>query len=1037
MKRLEKMLLTGWIILAAYGSALSQQTMSYQDPGATYRSALELFDKGKYAMARELFTRLAEEIDESGSLLKASSEYMAAVCGYELVNNNSDQAFKDFLETHEASSLNPVVCLQLGKLEYRKGNYHEAIDYLTRVDKKDLEDKALSEYLFKLGYSYFRAKKFPEADKTLASIKDINNVYYPAAVYFRSHIAYANQSWDKALTGFNELKEDPTFKSIVPYYIVQIQYLQKDFDNLLKTAPQLLSTANLKRGPEIARMIGEAHYSAGHYTEALPFLQQYVEKTRASVSREDYYQIAYASYKTSHWDDAIKWFNQSIGTSDTLSQNAFYHLGDCYLKKGEKKFALNAFQSAYKEGFDFTIKEDALFNYAKLSYELSYDPYNEAIRAIKQYIKEYPNSKRLDEANIYLVNLFMSTKNYKEALESLENITQKDQRLRGIYQRLNYFRGIEEFNNKNYTEAEAYFKKASATEEDKEIQSASLYWIAEGQYRREQYPDALEGYRQFQLTPGGYGNPLYYLADYNIGYCYFKAKDYEKAKVSFRKLITNKDRVDAKVLNDACNRAGDCYFITKNYNEAVPYYDQALALKQPDADYALFQKSLAQGAGGNPSGKALSLEKLIDTYPKSSLQAQAKYELGLTYLSLQEENKALVTFDLLMNNHPKSRYVKDALLRTGLIYYNMDENEKALEVFKKVTRDYSGTPESKEAFVSIRNIYVDMGKTDDYFDYIKNMTGSKVEDEVQDSITYQAAENQYMKNDCNSAMVGFRNYLSRFNPGYFRVQASFYLAECLFRNNQPEEALPLYLTVTQAPRSRFTETSLLNVSSIYFSRKDYSEALASYRKLLENSEYPANILVAQTGIMRCEFLLKNYDLTMEACKNLIGNEEASVELMVEAHLTAAKAALELNKTAQAQTEFETTYKMTKNEFGAEAKYYLSLIQFNQGNNKEAENSIFEFINEFPSYDYWLAKSFILLADVYVKTDNILQAKQTLQSIIDNYEGADLVQLAHEKLNGILAAEKEQEKIREEEARKAKEKEQETIKIEQETIIDNK
>jgi hypothetical protein len=52
----------------------------------------------------------------------------------------------------------------------------------------------------------------------------------------------------------------------------------------------------------------------------------------------------------------------------------------------------------------------------------------------------------------------------------------------------------------------------------------------------------------------------------------------------------------------------------------------------------------------------------------------------------------------------------------------------------------------------------------------------------------------------------------------------------------------------------------------------------------------------------------------------------------------------------------------------------------------------------------VAKGFILLSDVYVKKENNFQAKQTLQSIIDNYEGQELVVIAREKLNAILATE---------------------------------
>ena len=89
----------------------------------------------------------------------------------------------------------------------------------------------------------------------------------------------------------------------------------------------------------------------------------------------------------------------------------------------------------------------------------------------------------------------------------------------------------------------------------------------------------------------------------------------------------------------------------------------------------------------------------------------------------------------------------------------------------------------------------------------------------------------------------------------------------------------------------------------------------------------------------------------------------------------------------------------------------------------SEKLIFEVINLVPSYDYWIAKSFILLADVYVKTNNEFQAKHTLQSIIDNYDGADLVTIAHEKLNAINNAEKIKEQILIEEEQKSQKDEE--------------
>ncbi|HRY32454.1 MAG TPA: tetratricopeptide repeat protein [Bacteroidales bacterium] len=1039
MQRHLKRLLPVWFMWVFAFNAWSQLSMVYQDPEASLRTALELFNKEKYAMAREIFLEVADQYPEASSPIRARAEYLAAVCGFELFNNNADQVLESFLAKQDASTLTPYACLQLGMMEYRKGSFHKAVRYLTRVDKAEISEHYRDEYLFKLGYSYLRTNDLTSADKSLALIRDSNSLYHPPATYFRSHIAYTRGDYQKALKGFKILRDDPTFKSIVPFYMAQIYYLEGEDDKLMEMAPGLLGTANVKRGPEIARMIGETYFKSKQYKDAVSYLQHYVDKTKTSVSRHDYYQLAYASYKTNDYSTAIDYFNRCIGPSDTLSQNAFYHLGDCYIQTGQKKFALNAFHSAYKEGYDFPMKEDALFNYAKLSYELSYNPYNEAVRALKQYIAEYPSSNRLDEANTYLVNLYMSTKNYKEALNSLATIRNKDPRLLPYAQRLNFYRGIEEFNDGQYQDAAPYFSRAAQDNFDKSIQASAVFWEGECAYRSGKYEKAIELLKQFQLTPGSFGLDFYPQADYVIAYSYFKLKDYEKAIVSFRKLFTNRDRTDEKTLNDAYLRTGDCYYVSRNYSEAVDYYGRAARLNRSDRDYALYQTALAYGASGKLREKANALESLISDHPASAMQPQARYELGLTWLALRNDAQAIKSFGDLIEKYPSSRYVKDALLRSGLIHYNQDQNDLALATFQKVVSDYPGTPESKEALMSIRNIYVDMNKVDDFFVYAKNLPFANVTDAAQDSITYLAAENQYMARDCQSASRGFKNYLEKFKTGIFRLNAHFYLAECLYKGNQADEALESYLYVIQQPKSGFSESALLNISAIYFSRQDYGNALNHYTTLKQVAEVPSNLLIAQTGIMRCTFLTKNYPDCLKACEAVIMNEKTSPELMAEAWLTKAKAALNTGDTALAIHSFEQTYKLAKNVMGAEASYHLAEIKHLEGSDKEAEKMIFDFINEFPSYDYWLARSFILLADVYVKLENRLQAKQTLQSIIDNYEGPDLVALAKEKLNQIEAAELQEAKQKALENQKALEKEgeQNTIKIEQEGLIEQK
>jgi hypothetical protein len=67
---------------------------------------------------------------------------------------------------------------------------------------------------------------------------------------------------------------------------------------------------------------------------------------------------------------------------------------------------------------------------------------------------------------------------------------------------------------------------------------------------------------------------------------------------------------------------------------------------------------------------------------------------------------------------------------------------------------------------------------------------------------------------------------------------------------------------------------------------------------------------------------------------------------------------------------------------------------------DVENRVFNISDRFGSHEYWVAKSFILLADVYVAKDNLFQARETLRSVVDNCSIAELKTEAQNKINQL-------------------------------------
>jgi TolA-binding protein len=1008
MKKIMRMMF--FVLPFITGMAIAQKTSIYSEPSATYREAIELLNKEKYGAALKSFTDVKDAITDDQSVMKVNSEYYAALCGLELFHNDAEYSMTEFIKKHPDNVNIIRAYFMLGKFQYRKKEWNKAIESFKNVEVYDLSEAENAEYNFKAGYSYFMLKQNDQAKKHFFEIIEKDTKYTAPANYYYGHIAYTEKNYETALKSFDKILKDENFSAVVPYYIAQIYYLLQRYDELLKVAPPLLDSANTKRAPEIARIIGEAYFKTNRFAEATKYLEMYKQKTNDALTDEDYYQLGFAYYKSGDYLKAVINFQNVDQKNDTLAQLTQYTLADCYLKQGKKQFAMNSFNAAYKLTFDKDIQEDALFNYAKLTYDLALNPYNEAINALQKYITQYPNSTKVDEANTYLINLFMTTKNYKDALESIEKLKVKDPKMLEAYQKIAYFRGVQLFNDKKLTEAIAHFDKSLTYSEEKKYTALAYYWSAEAYYRLEKYEKAKESYQTFLGSPGAFSMPEYNMTQYNLAYVSFKQKDYSKANIYFRKFISGKTNEKESIVSDAYLRAGDCYFIDHNYTSALEYYDKAIDLKVTDVDYAMYQKSLALGVIGKFNTKITTLNDMITAYPKSQYVNDALFEIANTYFIALEDNKnALVYFKRVVDEFPNKDNSKRAMLNIGKIQENTDNDADALTTYKNIATNYQGTPQSEEALKRILNIYVSMDKVAEFYEWVKNKNlHYDVKDSEIDSSTYTAAENRYFAGDCEQSGPGFKNYIEKFKAGQYIINANFYKAECDYKSNNLSDALKEYDFVVTSPVSKFTEKALLNAAAISYKLGNYPKATEYYTKLDNNAEYPDNVMTARTGIMRCNYLMTRYPESVKSARLLLTTEKIPEELVQEAHITIARSALAMDSIALAQTEFEITAKLSKTELGAEAKYNLADIQYKLGNYKEAEKAVFEVINQVPSYDYWIAKSFILLSDVYVKTNNIAQAKATLQSIIENYDGADLLQVAHEKLNAISATEKIQE-----------------------------
>ncbi len=996
------------VFLLSFGS-MAQRPAHYEHRNADLVSAMDLFNKAKYGAALYELQRVVDRISDPHDLTRVDAEFYSAICAVRLFNDNAGQRLNAFVAEHPESLHVPEVRMELFRYAFARKKWKESIMWSDKVDRLALGGEDLDEYRFKRGYAFFQQNDREAALGEFAEVKDLpageaggTGIYATPSLYYASHIQYERGNYETALTGMRKLESDENFGKVVPYYIAEILFLQGKYDELdAFVKPLLNDPQGTKRINEINRLAGEANYRNGRYAEAVPFLEKSAQ--RVGVDRNDRYILGYAYYRAGDCKKALAEFNLVANGTDSVAQMATYHMADCYLKLNEKNYARNAFKKTYELGNDPKVTEDALFQYAKLAYELSFDPYHEAINALRNYLKTYPDTPRRDEAYEFLLNVYLKTKNYESALEALDEIKNKDLRLREAYQKLAYDRGVELYEGRKYADAALFFERALKFPVNQEVNARAHFWMAESYYGKGDLQSALRKYNDLRNSAGAYATDLYEQAGYGMGYTFFKLKQYDEAATSFRRFVAGSGG-EARQRSDAMLRIGDCYFVGRDNAQAIKWYDDAIRAASPDRDYAMSQKGICQGLQQQFNEKITTLRGLLSQFPDSRYAADAKYQLGQTYINQDNDAEAMKYYGQVVSQHPNSPHVQQSMLQMALIHNRQGDPARALDAFKAIVTKYPTMDGSKEALSGIEAIYVDQGRVAEYEAYVKTLKFVDPSTLGLDEKYYRSAEILYFDDKCPAAVQALGDYLNKYPNGAYALNALFYRGDCNYRQGLYEAALPDLEKVIKRDAAQFLESALFGASDILFKEKRWAGALDHFVRLEAVASFPQNVLAAQVGQMRS---LRELGRTTDAAVaggRVAANGQATADLKAEAGLLAAKVKLDAGDYDGAYTAFLAVSKVSVNQLGAEAKFHQAYVRHLQTRYRDAEKEVFELVGRYPAYDHWKARSFILLGDVYVQLDDRFQAKATLQSVIDNSTEPELVAQARQRLDAIMAGE---------------------------------
>ncbi len=983
----------------------AQDQLSQQKVEKLYERGTELIAHSNFGAARAVFSDFLDAASPNDSR-RGEAEYYVAFSALSLGHRDGEKLIDDFIDHHPSSPKASTAYYDLAVFFYAESNYTKASTYFKKVDFPALTVDQQSQGHFKWGYSYFNQKKLDEALEQFNFVKRQSNAYSPAANYYAGFIEYSKGKFDEALFDLKKAESSPAYTKIVPYLILNIYYKQGRYDNVIEYGNTLKDRTDLTNSNEIAMLVAEAQYYKGDFKKALDSYQKYLDNS-AKAETGLLFRAGYANYAAGNTSKAIEYLDRASAAKDTVSYYASYYLGILYLKQGNKPYALNAFNYAKKNPKDKKLAEESSFQLAKVSYDAGKPDL--AIDEFERFLKEYPESEHTVEVKELLAQAYVNGNNFNKAIEYIEALPSRNQYINQAYQKAAFLKGSELFNKNEYEQAVQFFNKSLEQPIDKEYVALASFWRGEAYSIGKKYDEAANNYLRV-VSPGGTSDQdLLIKARYGLGYAYFNLESFDKALFSFKEFV-NKGNKDTPNYSDGVIRLADCYYVAKQYDEALLYYNRARTIGSSDNDYVLLQSSVIYGIQRKYAESKNQFASMMKSYPRSQYRDEAMFQQAQFEIEQGNYQAAVDGLTTLIREGANSRFLPYAFMRRGASFYNLKQYDKTIGDYTAVIRQFPGHPAAQEALLPLQEALTIAGRSGEFEKYLTQFKSANPDNKGLEPLEYETAKNLYFDQQYQKAITALNTFVTSYPQSARGQEARYYIAESHYRLRDYDKALPIYKELSSDMTFSLANKTVARVAEIEFKQGRYENAVTSYHSVERLAANKKDQYYAWSGLMESFYLLNKYDSADVYARIILdrGNVNAGAQ---------NKASLYLGKTAMGRGDFETakdeflnTLNAAQDEYGAEAKYLLAQIFYQQKEYKQCYETLVSLNNDFASYQDWVGKSYLLLADNFAAMDDLFQAKATLQSLIDNFPLQPVKDEAKRKLNQLDQRQAEKQKL---------------------------
>lgn len=986
-----------FFVLLTVFQANGQSSLYQNSVDKAFDDAFELFHKKQFAASKFNFEYLKEKPLENAQ--KVDVDFYHAASALHIENPDGPSLLADFIERYPGEAKVSDAAFILGDHFFGERNYRKAIENYRLVNTVT-SDEQRADVLFKTGYSFFQLEDYKSALVYFEQVKRIRSSYLPDAYYYAGYIAMQNGEIDKAVADFKEAGKSGTYSNKVPYMLAALYYRQGDFQGLEDYATPLLnSQAALERKEEIYLLLAEASYANKRYQNAANYYDASLKARKASLSRDQKYKAGVSFYEIGNYQQASDFFKEVALENDKLGQVSSYYLGHAYLQLNNPQFASNSFNAAYKSAEDPAIREEALFNYAKVNLERG--SFQDAVTALDSYLESYPRGTHVREAENLLSEALINTNNYLRAIEHIEKLQNKSDRIRAAYQKVTFNQGITYYRDGRYSPALTYFDKSQIYPLDKNILLQSHFWKGEVHALNNNLLEAARSYEAVLALRPSANDPYLIKTHYGLGYAYFNTDQYNKAEGQF-KSYTDKLRgsADKENYDEALLRLGDTYYVQKKFANALSTYRRAVQERNRFSDYALFRSGVVLNFENRNDEAIRELDQMINNYPNSIYQADAIFQKAQINMEENRYTEARNGFTQLLNSKPNSPFVPFALEGRAVANYSLKNYNETINDYKTLLANHPNSSNANAALVGLQETLALQGRSGEFSQHLTAYRNANPDNSSLQSIEFEAAKSLFFNQSFQEAIVAFDTYLKNYPESGQVSEAHYFIGDAYSRLGNQDKALEYFYLLEKETGSAEQMRAVRRIGEIEYEKGNYQQAIPYFSRSSRNARDKIEEYESFKGLMDAYYQISNYDSAVFYADKVfeLGNITADSE--AEALLIKGKALLGQQRDQEAENTLMRLVNEYKTIQGAEGLYLVAQHFHDQGNHTLSNETIFDQSESFTMYDYWYGKIFLLLAENYVEMGETFQAKATLESIVEGSSNEEIRNEANTMLQNL-------------------------------------